>query len=157
MGFRGMPVANGQRMLKVGPIDYKTVAFSSFLQTHLLCWCQSWHLKFSLPLPCYAARGERDGSLDHNASSTAPSFSNSSKQKDIEFDGGATHEEVVSDNLGYNDDEREPEIHARTYYALAAMFLLNMVQVVALQGPPAAVCIVFHLILYLPPVADKAN
>jgi hypothetical protein len=39
----------------------------------------------------------------------------------------------------YNDDEEEPEIHARTYVALAAMFLLNLVQVVALQGPPAVV------------------
>lgn len=95
--------------------------------------------------------------VDHNASSTAPSISKNSKQKDIELDGEASHEEVVSGNLNYNDDEREPEIHARTYYALAAMFLLNMVQVLALLGPPAAVCIVFHLILYLSPVADQAN
>lgn len=42
-------------------------------------------------------------------------------------------------NLEYNDDEEEPEIHARTYVAVAAMFLLNFVQVVALQGPPAVV------------------
>ncbi|CAL5865899.1 uncharacterized protein PFLUO_LOCUS105 [Penicillium psychrofluorescens] len=76
--------------------------------------------------------------VDHNASSTAPSFSKDSKQKDTELDGEATHEEAVSGNLGYNDDELEPEIHARTYYALAAMVLLNMVLVLALQGPPAA-------------------
>ena len=42
-------------------------------------------------------------------------------------------------NLEYNNDEEEPEIHARTYVALAAMFLLNLVQVVALQGSPAVV------------------
>ena len=42
-------------------------------------------------------------------------------------------------NLEYNDDEEEPEIHTRTYVALAAMFLLNLVQVVALQGSPAVV------------------
>lgn len=93
--------------------------------------------------------------VDHNASSTAPSFSKDSKQKDTELDGEATHEEAVSGNLGYNDDELEPEIHARTYYALAAMVLLNMVLVLALQGPPAAVCIVSHLILFLSPGTNK--
>jgi hypothetical protein len=49
------------------------------------------------------------------------------------------HAKTSSLNLEYNDDEKEPEIHARTYVALAAMFLLNFVQVVALQGPPAVV------------------
>ncbi len=49
-------------------------------------------------------------------------------------------EEKPSSQFDYNDDEHEPELHARTYYAIAAMFLLNMVQVLALQGPPAVVC-----------------
>ncbi|KAH7348901.1 putative siderophore iron transporter [Rhexocercosporidium sp. MPI-PUGE-AT-0058] len=40
-------------------------------------------------------------------------------------------------NMEYNNDDEEPEFHARTWLALAAMFLLNLVQVVALQGPPA--------------------
>ncbi|KAK0301687.1 hypothetical protein LTR82_018166 [Friedmanniomyces endolithicus] len=40
------------------------------------------------------------------------------------------------DNLIYDDPEGEPELHARTYVAVAAMFLLNLVQVFALQGPP---------------------
>jgi hypothetical protein len=44
------------------------------------------------------------------------------------------------ENLVYNDTEEEPELHARTYIALLAMFILNLVQVVALQGPPAVVC-----------------
>lgn len=43
-------------------------------------------------------------------------------------------------NLVYDDNDEEPELHARTYFALAAMFLLNLVQVFALQGPPAVVC-----------------
>lgn len=43
-------------------------------------------------------------------------------------------------NLVYDDLEEEPELHARTYLALAAMFFLNLVQVFALQGPPAVVC-----------------
>jgi hypothetical protein len=42
-------------------------------------------------------------------------------------------------NLVYDDIDEEPELHARTYIALAAMLLLNLVQVVALQGPPAVV------------------
>jgi hypothetical protein len=42
-------------------------------------------------------------------------------------------------NLVYDNDEEEPELHAKTYIALAAMFLLNFVQVLALQGPPAVV------------------
>lgn len=42
-------------------------------------------------------------------------------------------------NLIYDKAEEEPQIHARTFVALAAMFLLNLVQVFALQGPPAVV------------------
>lgn len=54
----------------------------------------------------------------------------------------AKHSEFVptpTANLVYSQHEKEPEIHARTYLAVAAMFLLNMVQVLALQGPPAVV------------------
>ena len=46
---------------------------------------------------------------------------------------------VTEDNLIYDDIEEEPELHMRTYVALASMFLLNLVQVFALQGPPAVV------------------
>lgn len=41
-------------------------------------------------------------------------------------------------NLVYEDDQ-QPELHSRTYFALAAMFLLNLVQVFGLMGPPAGV------------------
>ena len=41
-------------------------------------------------------------------------------------------------NLIYEGDE-EPELHLQTYFALAAMFFLNLVQVFALMGPPAGV------------------
>ncbi|KAL3483021.1 major facilitator superfamily domain-containing protein [Aspergillus germanicus] len=40
-------------------------------------------------------------------------------------------------NLVYEIDE-EPELHARTWFALAAMCLLNMVQVLGLLSPPSA-------------------
>lgn len=36
-------------------------------------------------------------------------------------------------------EEVEPEFHARTWIALAAFFLLNYTQVLALQGPAAVV------------------
>lgn len=42
-------------------------------------------------------------------------------------------------NLVYDDVDEEPELRARTYIALVAMFSLNLVQIVALQGPPAVV------------------
>ena len=42
-------------------------------------------------------------------------------------------------NLSYDDVNEEPELHARTYVALVSMFALNLVQVFALQGPPAVV------------------
>lgn len=42
------------------------------------------------------------------------------------------------ENLVYLEDE-EPELHISTCFALAAMFLLNLVQVFGLMGPPAAV------------------
>lgn len=43
-------------------------------------------------------------------------------------------------NLVYDGDD-EPEIHIKTWIALASMFVLNFVQVFALQGPPAVVSI----------------
>ncbi len=56
-----------------------------------------------------------------------------SDEKHLEDVGANEH------NLVYDDVDEEPELHARTYIALLAMFVLNMVQVFALQGPPAVV------------------
>jgi len=50
-----------------------------------------------------------------------------------------TRDAVPEENLVYDNDEQEPEVHIRTYLALAAMFLLNLVQVFGLQGPAAVV------------------
>ncbi len=59
------------------------------------------------------------------------------------------HATTSPGNLVYDDEEEEPELHARTYFALLAMFFLNLVQVFALQGPPAVVshCLPSHEIL----------
>ena len=51
-----------------------------------------------------------------------------------------TESATTTSAFDYDDDAHEPELHARTYVAVLAMFLLNMVQVLALQGPPAVVC-----------------
>jgi hypothetical protein len=42
-------------------------------------------------------------------------------------------------NLVYDHDDEEPAFHARTWFALIAMFFLNVTQVFALLGPPAVV------------------
>ena len=57
------------------------------------------------------------------------------------FDDSEHHEDANASlgNLVYDNDELEPELHMRTYVALAAMFVLNYVGIVALQGPPSVV------------------
>ena len=49
------------------------------------------------------------------------------------------HVTTAEGNLIYDDVDEEPELHARTYLAVFAMLMLNMVQVFALSGPPAVV------------------
>ena len=50
------------------------------------------------------------------------------------------HADLSAQNVVvYADEELEPELHIRTWIALAAFFLLNYTQVVALQGPTAVV------------------
>jgi hypothetical protein len=44
------------------------------------------------------------------------------------------------DNLTYTDDEHEPEIHARTWIAVAALCVQSFCQLFALMGPPTIVC-----------------
>ena len=61
------------------------------------------------------------------------------EEKAFEEDKHLEHVHTSSPNLAYDDNDEEPELHARTYFALTAMFFLNLVQVLALQGPPAVV------------------
>ena len=60
-------------------------------------------------------------------------------EKDLSGEKRLEHVVTAENNIVYDEVDEEPELHARTYIALAAMFLLNLVQVVALQGPPAVV------------------
>jgi hypothetical protein len=47
------------------------------------------------------------------------------------------HVDLVDGDLVYNDAEHEPELHIRTWVALASMCLFNYVIVFALLSPPA--------------------
>lgn len=48
-----------------------------------------------------------------------------------------THDEPEEyHNHSYDNEDQEPELHIRTYIALAAMFLLNFIPAFALTGPP---------------------
>lgn len=47
--------------------------------------------------------------------------------------------DTASADLEYKDEDEQPVLHHRTYIALAALFLLNFTQVIALNGPPAVV------------------
>jgi hypothetical protein len=49
------------------------------------------------------------------------------------------HVYVSAQRPALDEEEVEPELHARTWITLAAFFLLNYTQVVALQGPSAVV------------------
>ncbi|KAI6881382.1 hypothetical protein KC360_g6076 [Hortaea werneckii] len=54
-------------------------------------------------------------------------------EQNVPFDG---EEQQSTRDLVYENADDEPELHLRTYIAIAAMFLLNLTQVFALQGPP---------------------
>ena len=50
-------------------------------------------------------------------------------------------EHAEAGDLIYLDADEEPQLHWRTYLALAAMCVLQFVSLVALLGPPTAVCL----------------
>lgn len=57
-------------------------------------------------------------------------------EEKVEFDH---QEEALETDLVYADENEEPVFHRRTYIALLALFILNYVQIVALNGPPGIV------------------
>ncbi len=60
--------------------------------------------------------------------------------KVTEAEHGELAPESPLGNLEYREDDQEPEIHIRTWLAVAAMTILNFVALVALTGPPTMVC-----------------
>lgn len=69
----------------------------------------------------------------NNPEAVSPELGDGSETEHVENTKGS-----LERNLVYEEDE-EPEFHARTFFALAAMFLLNLVQIFCLMGPPAGV------------------
>lgn len=55
------------------------------------------------------------------------------------------HDDQHVENLAYEGGDTAPELHWRTYVALASMCLLQFVMLFALLGPPVAVSIVATL------------
>ena len=42
-------------------------------------------------------------------------------------------------NFHYEEVDEEPKLHMRTWIAIAAVCVMNLVQTIAVQGPPAVV------------------
>lgn len=78
----------------------------------------------------------------------APNMHESHGEKDA---AGSTYVEQTAPevrDLTYENPDEEPELHLKTYFAVAALFLLNFVQVFALTGPPVVVrCQIVHFLL----------
>lgn len=49
------------------------------------------------------------------------------------------HVETDLGNLRYDDEDEEPELHMKTWIALAALIFMQMTMIMAVQGPPPAV------------------
>lgn len=77
----------------------------------------------------HAVRPAMDIDISHDHDHSKSEF----QLKEVE------HVNLSAQNPVFN--ESEPELHARTWIALEAFFLLNYTQVVALQSPAAVVSI----------------
>ncbi|EXJ63979.1 hypothetical protein A1O7_00314 [Cladophialophora yegresii CBS 114405] len=78
-----------------------------------------------------------DAPVEKGAHSHGSDFVSIEEKRGASSDKQIEDVDTVDGNLHYDEVDEEPELHMRTYVALFSMFLLNMVQVVALQGPPA--------------------
>ncbi|OAG44977.1 hypothetical protein AYO21_00939 [Fonsecaea monophora] len=72
----------------------------------------------------------------HTVGITPPIAADSKSHNGFELQE-VEYSEQHQDNLTFDEEEAEPELHARTWIALAAMNVLVFTQVLALQGPPA--------------------
>lgn len=71
--------------------------------------------------------------------STAEKIGLSGDTQNLEYATPVSKTDSVSSQDPDSVVEEEPELHARTYVAVLALFFLNFVQVYALTGPPAIV------------------
>ena len=80
-----------------------------------------------------------DAPVEKNVQSHGPDMVSVDEKRDLSMEKQIEDSDGSDHNLHYDEVDEEPELHMRTYVALFSMFMLNMVQVVALQGPPAVV------------------
>ncbi|KAK5455817.1 hypothetical protein LTS15_005134 [Exophiala xenobiotica] len=84
------------------------------------------------------SRHAEDDIVSNTTPGGAPEPQSINEKTAVSIEGQHLEDAPISQgNLVYDDDFEEPEIHMRTWVALAAMCLLSMAQLVALQGPPA--------------------
>ena len=76
-----------------------------------------------------------------NVQSSGPDALSVKEKREMSSDKQTEDTDSSDGNLHYGEVDEEPELHITTYIALVSMFLLNMVQVLALQGPPAVVSV----------------
>jgi hypothetical protein len=79
--------------------------------------------------------------VEKSAQPNGSEFVSIEEKRDMSSDKQIEDADKNDGNLHYDEVDEEPELHMRTYVALFSMFMLNMVQVVALQGPPAVVSV----------------
>ncbi|KAB5576271.1 putative siderophore iron transporter [Coniochaeta sp. 2T2.1] len=81
-----------------------------------------------------ANRSASPGEEVHEMKVTSQQFEQVSVEAQKEKTEG---DDVTKNNLVYDNAEEEPQLHLRTYVAFVALIVLNYVQIIALQGPPA--------------------
>lgn len=62
--------------------------------------------------------------------------------KEVKADTSHLEYAERASSIAYHDSELEPQLHWRTYVALASMCILQFVLLSALLGPPSAVSII---------------
>ena len=86
---------------------------------------------------------ERESRTEHG-DGTNPEQARRDHKDDTHIATEAEHDELAQEatlgNLEYREDDQEPEIHFRTWLAVAAMTILNFVALIALTGPPTMAC-----------------
>ena len=88
-----------------------------------------------------ASNAVSDVPVGKSAQPNGPDFASVEENRDVSSDKQTEDVDASDGNLHYDEVDEEPELHIRTYIALLSMLLLSMVQVVALQGPPAVVSV----------------
>lgn len=78
--------------------------------------------------------------------------SESPRRKEVKFEASHLEYAERAPSIAYRDSELEPQLHWRTYVALASMCILQFVLLSALLGPPSAVSVSLYSVMHNPAV-----